>query len=86
MTAAAITHQTPCDAFRAFRTYAMLIGSLAGMAVGYFWLRLEKIEDRATARNESMVEVQTDMRYVRADLAEIKAVLRMREFPDKGQQ
>lgn len=74
----ATTHRSPCDAFKAFRTYAMLIGSLTGAVCIYFWLRLDRMEDRATERNEAMVEVQTDIRYMRSDLAEIKAALRLR--------
>lgn len=44
----------------------------------YMWWRLDRIENRFVERNEALVEMQTDMKYMRVDLAEIKAALRLR--------
>lgn len=68
----------PCPDFKAFRTYARVFCTAAMTFATYMWWRLDRIENRFVERNEALVEMQTDMKYMRVDLAEIKAALRLR--------
>lgn len=68
----------PCPDFKAFRTYARVFCGAAMTFATYMWWRLDRIESRFVERNEALVEMQTDMKYMRVDIAEIKAALRLR--------
>lgn len=72
-------HSVPCNYAKAMMWLLAMLITLAGFALGNMNGRINDLERSDRDSRAVLVEMQTDMKYLRMDVAEIKAALRRGE-------